>query len=211
MQYYVQFVYIRRKGVPTVYVKICNIDRVFDVSRNFPEFSGISRIFRDFQDFRDFPEFPGFPGFLGFPRNFGEKIWGFFGVSGCNRLYISPKWSILRGRISRFSEISRNFRKFSENVGDFPGISGEKFGGFFRVSGCNRLQTYPKWTIFRGRFPGFSEISEISGKFPKNSRISEFRKSEKFPKFPKISRDGFFSKFSIFFYILRAVVTCYRL
>ena len=131
--------------------------------------------------------------------------------SSCNRLCIPRKWTIFRGRLPGFSGISGNFRKFSENVGDFPGISGGKFGGFFGVSGCNRLYPPPKWMFFRGRFPGFSGISGNSGKFPKNSRISEFRKFEKFPKFPKISRDGFFLKFSIFFYILRSVPTCSRL
>ena len=107
-------------------------------------------------------------------------------------------------RISGISGISG----ITEISGSFPEISGGKFGGFFMVSGCNHLYTPPKWTIFRGRFPGFSGISGISGKFPKISRISEFRKSEKFPKFTKISRDEFFLKFSIFFYILRSVPTC---
>ena len=111
---------------------------------------------------------------------------------------------------TEFSGIFQNFRSF-RNFRDFPRILGGKLGGFFSVSGCNRLYTPPKWTIFRGRFPGFSRNSGNSGKFPKNSRISEFRKSEKFPKFPKISRDGFFSKFSIFFYNLRSVPTCSRL
>lgn len=32
----------------------------------------------------------------------------------------------------------RNFRNF-QNFRNFPRISGGKFGGFFKVSGCNRL------------------------------------------------------------------------
>jgi len=176
------------------------------------------------KDIGGFPKFPGrsttyeISGISGISRNFqsfpgisGGKCGCFFAVSGCIRLYIPPKWTIFLRRPPGFSGISGNFRKFSENVGDFPRISGGKFRGFSPVSGCNRLSTPSKWSIFPGRFPGFSGISGISGKFPKNSRISKFRKSEKFPKFPKISRDGFFSKFSIFFYNLRSVPPCTRL
>jgi len=96
-------------------------------------------------------------------------------------------------------------------AGTSPGFRGENSGvfhGFQAVIVCKPPQN---GRFFRGRFPGFSGISGISGKFPKNSRISEFRKSEKFPKFPKISRDGVFSKFSIFFYNLRSVPPCTRL
>jgi len=90
----------------------------------FPGFPGISEIFRDFGNF------PGIS---------GGKFRGFFMITGCNRLYTSQKWSIFRGRLPGFSGISGNFRRFSENVGDFPGISGGKFGGFCVFSGCNRL------------------------------------------------------------------------
>jgi len=88
---------------------------------------GFSGMFRDFRNFR------------GFPKISREKFEVFFPVFGCNRLYTYWKWTIFRGRLPGFSGISGNFRKFSENVGDFPGISGGKFGGFFVVSGCNRL------------------------------------------------------------------------
>ena len=86
-----------------------------------------------------FQNFRGLPTFTNFPRRSEGKFRGFCEVSGCNRLWTSLKWTIFQGRLPGFSGISGNFRKFSENVGDFPGISGGKFGGFFGFSSYNRL------------------------------------------------------------------------